>query len=585
MNIEITIVISVIVTLVYLLYTERFRPSLVFAFSLLIFLFTGILTPDELLKGLSNKQVIVIFLLMILTSGLRKVIGNNFFQWIFKEGLSPKAFLLRLMLIVAPSSSVLNNTPIVAFMIPYVKDWSEKNKQSASKFLIPLSFITILGGMITVVGTSTNLVLNGLIQEYKLPGLNFSDFLYLGVIVTLLGGMYLYFFGLKILPENKNNMLDIQENIQNFIIETKIPQQSTLNGKSVKEANLRALNEVFLVEIVRGNSIINPVTPDEILYDGDILFFSGNKDSIKQLISSFNGISLPDQEALDKYNHFRFKEAIIPASSALVGEKVKESDFRKKFNASIIAIQKNGKSVTEKIGETNLKSGDLLLLLTGDNTNYDPKDLLELSKDDSIVGNQKKSPVHIFFSIASFLFLIMGIAGFIDLFMGVIAAIFMLLVIRKIKMEDIKNAIDIDLVILLIAALAIGVSLTKTGAADLLAKNLLLLTDNFGITFVLTLLFLSTILLTSLITNVATVSIVFPIALSLSHQLGVSGTPFFVAIAFASSGDFMTPIGYQTNLMVMGPGGYTFKDFFKVGFPLTVLYTFACITFIKLYYF
>lgn len=585
MNFDIIVVILVIVVLVYLLYTERFRPSFLFASCLTVFLFTGILSPEELLKGLSNKQVIVIFLLMILTTGLRKVIGNNFFSWIFKDGLSSKNFLLRLMLIVAPSSSFLNNTPIVAFMIPYIKEWSEKNNKSASKFLIPLSFITILGGMITVVGTSTNLVLNGLIQDSNQEVLHFNDFLYLGIIVTTIGAFYLYFFGLKLLPNNKNEMLDIQQNIQNFIVETKIPKDSSLNGKTVKEANLRSLQEVFLVEIVRGNNIINPVTPEEKLYDGDLLFFSGNKESIKNLISSFNGIILPDEEALEKYNHFRFKEVIIPASSNLIGEKVKESDFRKKYNSSIIAIQKNGKRVTEKIGETILNSGDLLLLLTGDRINFNSNDLLLLSKDNTILKEPPKNIFNGLFLIFSIVFLILGISGILDLFIAVVISIFMLVFIKKIKMEDIKSALDIDLIIMLIAALAIGVSLTKSGAADLLANKLLLMTTSFDVIIVITLLFVSTLILTSLITNVATVSIVFPIALSLSEQLGISGTPFFVAIAFASSGDFITPIGYQTNLMVMGPGGYTFKDFFKVGFPLTILYIFACILFIKLYYF
>lgn len=585
MNFEIGIVLTVIIVLVYFLYTERFRPSLLFFASLIVFLFVGILTPEEMLKGLSNKQVVVIFLLMILTTGLRKVIGNNFFQWIFKDGLSSKSFLIRMMMVVAPSSSLLNNTPIVAFMIPYVKEWSEKNNKPTSKFLIPLSFITILGGMITVVGTSTNLVLNGLILESNQTILNYKDFLFLGIIVTVVGGIYLYFFGLKILPENKNKMLDLQENIQDFIIETKIPLNSNLNGKTVKEAGLRSLRDVFLVEIIKGNRVINPVTPDEVLQDGDILFFTGNKEAIKNLISNSNGIALPDEDAIEKYNHFSFKEAIIPASSSLVGEKVMESDFRKKFNSSIIAVQKNGKRVTEKIGETTLSSGDLLLLLAGDVSSISSQDLLILSKDETILKNNKKSFFEVLMSFISFVFLVAGISGFIDLFIAVIVSIFVLIFIKKIKMDDIKKAIDIDLVILLIAALAIGVALTKTGAADLLAENLLLLTNEFSVIFVISILFLATIILTSLITNVAAVSIVFPIALSLSHQLGMPGTPFFVAIAFAASGDFMTPIGYQTNLMVMGPGGYTFKDFFKVGFPLTLLYTFACITFIKLYYF
>lgn len=581
---DIYVVLSTIVVMVVLLYSEKFRPSLLFSVVLIIYLFSNILTPEDVLQGLSNKQIVVIFLLMILSSGMRKVIGNNFFDWIFKNGISPKRFLMRMMLIVSSSSAFLNNTPIVAFMIPYVKDWSEQNKHAPSKFLIPLSFATILGGMITVVGTSTNLVLNGLIQQKGLTILNFKDFLFLGLIVTLLGWVYLYFFGYNLLPSHLDKAIINDSNLQEYIVETKIDKGSKLEGKNVKEAGLRNLKEIFLVEIFRDAKIITPVKPEEKLCEGDVLFFAGNKKSILEFISNFNGIHLPDQKAIEQYKHFNFTEAIIPSSSTLVGMKVKSSDFRKRFNASIIALHRHGKKVTSKIGETVLSSGDLLLLLSGDEINFSNDELLIVSNKSQKIVKEKRSLEKIVIAIFSFLFLIMGITGIFDLFLAVIVSILCLMFIKKIDIHDVKNSIDIDLVVMLVSALAIGTALTKTGSADWLVQSLLNISGSISILSMICILFVSTLILTSLITNAAAVSIMFPIALSLSEQTLGNYVPFFVAIAFAASGDFITPIGYQTNLMVMGPGRYSFKDFFKVGLPFTIIYIIACITFIYFYY-
>lgn len=578
------IVLLSLTILIVFLYLDKIRPSILFLITITLFLISGILTPEEILAGLSNKQIIVIFLLIILSSGLRKVIGNNVFGYIFKNGISPRYFLLRMMAIVSSSSAFLNNTPIVAFMIPYVKDWADKNKQPASKFLMPLSFATILGGMITVIGTSTNLVLNGLITQSGQKSLEYSDFLFLGIFVTIAGLVYLYFVGYHILPSNENTITNIQENIKEYLVETHVKPGSPLVGKSVKNAGLRSLHDIYLVEIYRDGNYISPVNPDEILKSNDYLFFTGKTSAIHNLISQSNGLSLPDEEAIEKYQHFSFAEAIIPANSTLIDEKVKESDFRNRFNSSIIAVHRHGKKVNEKIGEIVFNSGDLLLLLGADKLNFSPSELLLISKKEEKLKESKKPVWFKILSIISFGFLISGIAGLMDLFTAVMLSIMVLIGIKVINYSDIKKSIDFDLVILLISALAIGVSLTKTGAADYLANGILYLHDYVGSIGVLTALFVATILLTSLITNAAAVSIVFPVASALAVKSGVEATPYFIAIAFAASGDFMTPIGYQTNLMVMGPGGYSFKDFFKVGIWFTLIYTLICITFITQYY-
>lgn len=575
-------VLAIVVFLVLSLYREWLNPSLIFFIATVALMLGGIITPSELLRGLSNQQIVLIFLLVLVTAGIRAIFGAELFSKIFSQQLSPKAFLFRMMAFVSSTSAFLNNTPIVAFMIPYVKDWSERTGNPASKFLIPLSFATILGGMITVIGTSTNLVLNGLIAEYNLPLLGFRDFAYLGLLVTFVGGTYLYFIGYKLLPANPNEIEALRENLKEYIVETEIARGSSLIGKTVKEAGLRNLQDVFLVEIIRSEKVISPVSPEEILEPGDALFFSGNTQSIYKLIKEDNGLTVPEEDGQDE--QFNFVEAVIPANSALVGVRIKDSDFRKQYNASIIAIHRNGKRVPGKVGEMHLAGGDFLLLLADanrQNGNHE-KDLFFLSVPKKV--KEKKSSWKTLIGIASFALLIAGVAGILPIFEVSLLILCGLVFFGVLNIMEIRRELDLSLLMILVCSLAIGVALEKSGTADLIATALISSGKSFGSIAVLSALFLVTIFLTALITNAAAVSIVFPIAMSIAEQMGLPHTPFFIAIAFAASGDFMTPIGYQTNLMVYGPGGYTFKDFLKVGAPLTLVYTVICIAFISYFY-
>lgn len=576
-------VLGVVVFLVLSLYREWLNPSLTFFVSTVALLLGGIISPAELLRGLSNQQIILIFLLVLVTAGIRSLFGSSLFSKLFNPQLSARAFLFRMMAFVSSISAFLNNTPIVAFMIPYVKDWSERTGNPASKFLIPLSFATILGGMITVIGTSTNLVLNGLIAEYKLPLLGFEDFVYLGICVTVVGWIYLYFIGFRLLPSNPNEIEALRENLKEYIVETEIASNSTLIGKTVKDAGLRSLQDVFLVEIIRNEKVISPVSPEEVLEPGDSLFFSGNTQSIYKLIKEDNGLSVPKEDAIDE-EQFNFVEAVIPANSALVGMRIKDSDFRKQYNSSIIAIHRNGKRVPGKVGEMTLAGGDFLLLLADANfqNGSHEKDLFFLSVPKKI--KEKKSPVKQVLGVASFALLIAGVVGVFPIFDACLVILCALVFFGILNIMEIRRELDLSLLMILVCSLAIGVALEKSGTADALAKGLIYSGKSMGPMAVLSALFLVTIVLTSLITNAAAVSIVFPIAMSIAEQMALPYTPFFVAIAYAASGDFMTPIGYQTNLMVYGPGGYTFRDFMRVGTPLTLIYTVICLVFISYFY-
>jgi di/tricarboxylate transporter len=577
-------VLAVTAFLVFALYREFLNPPTTFFLCTVALLLGNVITPMEALKGMSNQQIILVFLLVLVTSGIRQIFGSELFARIFSPHLKPKQFLLRMMMTVSSVSAFLNNTPIVAFMIPYVKDWAHKNGHPASKFLIPLSFATILGGMITVIGTSTNLVLNGLIQEYKLPLLGFEDYFFLGIIVTLVGWAYFYFIGYNLLPSNENKLETLRENVKEYIVETEVFPGSRLIGKSVKNAGLRNLQDLFLVEIIRDDQIISPVAPEEVLREGDNLFFSGNTSSIFNLIKDDNGLRIPKQDSLETDGHFHFVESVVPANSALIGVRVKDSDFRKKFNSSVIAVHRNGKQLPGKVGEAVLSGGDFLLLLARegeDGINYE-RDLYFVSPTKKI---EKPRPAWMaWLGYACFAALLAGITNIIPIFSASIGILIVLVLLGVLTSTELRRDLDLGLLMVLVCSLAIGVALEKSGTASLLANLLITGSKSLGPVGTLTGLFLITVLLTSLITNAAAVSIVFPIAMSVAEQMSLPYTPFFLAIAFGASGDFMTPIGYQTNLMVYGPGGYTFRDFVRVGALLTLVYTVICVSFISYYY-
>ncbi|WP_317195057.1 SLC13 family permease [Algoriphagus aestuariicola] len=585
MNFSILFVCLVIFLLVLSLYNNWLRPALAFVIASMTFVVFQILSIEDLLAGLANKQIIVIFLLVTLTAGIQQNLGKDFFYQFFGKHLSPFQFRARMMVLVSSLSSLLNNTPIVAFMIPFVKNWADENGYSASKFLIPLSFATILGGMITVVGTSTNLVLNGLIEQSGLQGLGYRDFLFLGVIVSVLGLIYLTFASDFFLKDRKGNKEQVIGHLNEYLVETKVERNSSIIGKTIETAGLRHLKELFLVELKRGERTIPAVGSSVEVFEGDYLFFAGNTQAILNLINSNNGLVLPDQSQIHQNGFSSLSEAIIPTGSNLVGQTLRDSGFRDRYKASVISIYRKGEKVKGNLGETKLQAGDFLLMICAKDwdRNKNSRDLILISNKGEL--EKKKSLKQILPSIFSLGFLILGILGFMELFFGAFLGILVMVSCKILKMKHIKNSIDLELLIVLVCSLSIGVAIQKSGTAGFIVEGIKWVTDEGSPIFNIGILFLITMGLTSLITNAAAVSIMFPIALEMGTQSGGMLTPYFVAIAFAASADFMTPIGYQTNLMVMGPGNYQFSDYARIGLPLTIIYGLSTLVFINFYYF
>ncbi|MCG8321760.1 MAG: SLC13 family permease [Cytophagales bacterium] len=568
-------VLIVIFLIFYFIYRDLLRPSVSFLFAVLTFLVTGVLTYQEVLTGFSNDKIASIIILILISAGLRKNYNIELvFDKIFKSARTYRAFLFRMMAQVAVISSLINNAPVVALMTPYVFNWGKINNVAPSKLLIPLSFATIMGGMITVIGTSTTLLLNGFLSENNLVEIQSLDLLILGASVTVTGILFLGLVGHRLLPNYVDVIEKFRRNAREYLVETHLTKNSNLVDKSIIEAGLRNLNGVYLVEIIRNDELISPVSPEEIIRHQDKLIFAGNTNNIVDLINSDKGLTLPSNTDSEyPSSEIEVTECVISNSSSLIGKMVRNTDFRNRYDAAVVAIHRDGEKMSGKIGDTILKSGDLLLLYTG--TNF--KERVDLYRDLFIISSQRKAvkptaKKYIALAVMVALIALLYFFGEISLFPVTLIIYGTMIGFGMVTIRDIKREIDLNLVAILVFSLAIGLAILKTNAGNLLANAFIGVLEPFGMVAILLGLVLVTNILTSLVGNAGAISISFPLALSITQNLNTDGMPFYLAIAFAASATFLTPISYQTNLIIYGPGGYTFKDFFRIGLPVTILY-------------
>ncbi|BDD08850.1 sodium:sulfate symporter [Fulvitalea axinellae] len=571
--------------LFFSLFKEIIRPSLSFVCAVLTFMITGIINEREVTAGLSNGPIISVLFLIIITFGLKKNFNvEKTFNRAFDRGQSYHSFLFRMMSKVALLSSIINNTPVVALLTPYVYDWGRRNNISPSKLLIPLSYATIMGGMLTIIGTSTTMVMNGLMVEQGAPEINSYYLLIIGLMVLFTGLTFLTIFAGKLLPDHQDALEQFNENKREYLIETALKPNSKIIGKTVSEASLRNLKGVYLVEIIRKDRIISPVGPEEKIKSHDRLIFAGETSKVTELLEKEIGLTLPSYSQ-NFTDHISVLEAVVGNNSGLINSTPKEVSFRERYDAAVIAIHRHGQKLSGKIGNIPLQAGDLLLLYAGPNF-YSKldfyRDIHPLSKIREI--NRLGKPKSIGIAIVSAFFFAMAALGFVKLHIALLFIFTTMGFMKMISIEDMKNALDIDLAAILICSIAIGTAITNSGLGEIVAQATISALQPYGNISILLGLMLITTFLTSIVSNVGAVSIVFPIAYALSAKLGTDGMPLYMGIAFAASAAFLTPIGYQTNLIVYGPGGYRFKDFFKIGLPTTLIYLATAVLGILLLY-
>ncbi|NQT76752.1 MAG: SLC13 family permease [Bacteroidetes bacterium] len=584
-------VLIVLLFIVVSLYRGIMGPGFTFATGVIVLGLLGILSPGEIMAGFANVQIAVILLLLILGDMIRKTsVVAILFDRMFRKSRSYKGFMWRMTILVGGFSAFLNNTPLVAIMMPYLYRWGKKNNIPVSKLLIPLSYAAILGGCATLIGTSTNLIVNGLVEDQtvfpEFTSLGLFDFSIVGVPMILIGFVYLIFFAEKLLPVRKDAMDDFSAKSREYMVEVLVRKTSGMIGKSVGEAGLRNLEGLFLAEIIRESEVIRPVSPSTFIREGDILLFAGDTQTIVEMIDSDSGLQLSQVGMFAKKPHTEVLEIVISHNSTMITKTVRETNFRGKYDAAIIAIHRNGEKVSGKIGNVKLNAGDVLLLLVGDDFNNLSSETLDFYLISKIKDFRKLKPYKLVVLLGGIaLAILLSALNVISLFMALTILLILVMILKIASPKDVHKSLDLNLGIIIALSLALGIAMVKTGLAHIIADNFIRALEPFGVIGLLAGIFVITNLLASYITNKASVALIFPISITVASDLGLSDpTPFILIVAFAGAANFITPIGYQTNLMVYGPGGYAFKDFFKIGFPLTVLYAITTVTILYYYY-
>ncbi|MFT6166094.1 MAG: di/tricarboxylate transporter [Vicingaceae bacterium] len=572
-----TPVILLLATIVFLLsalYLEWFKPTVSFFIAILVFIFGGILTPAEALHGFANEQLAVIVLLLIISDIFKKSsVVNVLFQRLFGRSENVSSFKLGMMTVVASFSAFFNNTPLVAMMMPYTNNWAIKNKVAPSKLLIPLSYAAILGGCATLVGTSTNLIVNGLAIDAGFESLSIFDFTAVGLPMMVVGIIYLLLFGNKLLPDTRSAEVTGTKANREFFVETQIKSNSKLINQTVESSGFRALKGLYLVEVVRNELSFSPVAPNFVLQEDDALFFAGETKALEEIKEGSLGLTLP--KIVDRLlgGKSSTNEVVVSFNSFLIGKKVKETDFRARFDAAIVAIHRNGERLSGKIGDMELKAGDVLLVFSGSNFVSRAKNnrsfyILSHTEEPKDINVIK---VTLVFSALVFSVILSAFSS-VSLLLCLACVLLLGILLKIMPLNEIRKGLDFDLIILIAFGLAFGKAMNNSGASNYLAKGFLLLQNYLSPTLFLMLIFIITNILAAYITNKAAVAILFPISVSIAMQLSLNPIPFILIVSFGAAANFITPIGYQTNLMVYGSGGYNFKDFMRVGWPLTLIY-------------
>jgi di/tricarboxylate transporter len=569
--IEQLVLTGIMLTLVGCLFGTRLNPAWLFAGAIGTCYLTGLIDLESMLVNYANPSLITLVLLVIVSIAVEKTTliqklaqslsTGSLVQSVTKLGLSA-AFL----------SSFTNNTAVVASLISAIKD---NPNHSPSKLLLPLSYTAILGGTITLIGTSTNLIVNGFAVDAGMAPLGFFDFTLVGLGALSVGLMTILVM-LKYLPDNGKN----DQEVVPFYLEGKVQAGSQLINRTVEENGLRDLKDLFLAEIIRGNSRISAVTPQKIIKEGDVLLFVGDIKSVP-LLTQFNGLKVVHDNHQKDIEHL--VEVVMSQSSQYIGKTVKEMRFREQFHAAVIAIRRGHDRLQGGLGKVKLQAGDSLILAPGKRF-YDLPNLKRefvyisgLDLQTHLATKQSNIVLGCFAGVLG-----LSIIGAVPLVKGLLVLLIGLMLSGTIKLSEIKRRFPLELLAVVGSAIGLAKLMIETGLAGQISDALFFVLGDFGPYGAFIAIFLMTVLFTELITNNAAAALSFPVAYALAVGFNVDPLPFIMAVAFGASASFISPFGYQTNLMVYSAGNYRVKDYITMGLPLSIIYSITVLTLIPL---
>jgi di/tricarboxylate transporter len=579
--------IAVVVGMVVLLVRDSVAPAMAVFGANVALLIIGVIDVPAAFAGFANPAPMTVAALFVVARAVEKTGAlQPLINATLGNGGSRRHSLGRLLVPTAGASAFLNNTPIIAMLAPQVTEWAARRGVSPSRFLMPISFATILGGTITVIGTSTNLVVSGLLEQSGYAPIGMFEMTRIGLPVAIVGVLFLVLFSQVLLPERRTARRHFQDEFREFVVQMVVVPHGALDGTTVEQGSLRHLQGVFLAEVRRRDEVIAPARPETVLLGGDQLTFVGRVDVVRDLqaMRGLVGAEYPHTTGMDGETH-TFFEVVVSGASSLAGKTLRDADFRNRFQAAVVAIHRAGERVNEKLGTVKLREGDTLLLLSdrGFATRWrDGNDFLLVSHlgGSPPVSTRKAIVVGIITAA------IVGVAGMglLPIVHTALLGALLIVALRVLTPAEARNALDIDVLVVIAASFGIGAAIQQSGLAAALANTLVGGLAAWGPLVLLTAVVLATVTLTELITNNAAAVLIYPIAVALALDSGLDPRPFAIAITVAASASFLTPIGYQTNTMVYGLGGYRFTDYARLGLPLTVAVVTAVIFFVPMFW-
>ena len=565
--------IGVVLATLGLLLWERFTPDKVLVGAVAVLVGSGILAPAEALAGFWNPGVLTVAVLFVLVAALKTTGAIRWIgDWVLGRPRGEYAAQSRMVAICAPLSAFINNTPIVAMLTSAVEHWTRGTRIPPSKLLLPMNYATILGGMCTLVGTSTNLIVAGLvIQQAGLAPLDMFDPLAVGGTAAIAGCAYLLTVGRWLLPVRRS-ALEQATDTREYAVEMEIVAGGPVEGRTIGEARLRQLSGSFLVELIRDGRVYAAVAPDMQLQAGDRLVFVGITDAVRELRRVPGLRPATDQLfKLDGDGRRTLVELVVSHSSPAVGHTLVESKFRSRYNAAVIAISRHGRRLHLKPGDVVLHAGDTLLVETDEGfmrRHGGAPDFMMVNRVDGIAEVDRPRAL---LSLGLIGAMIMSNTTLgVDILWSAVAAAGLAVAFGCVGVAELRRSVDLRLIVVIASSFALGAALERSGVATAAAG---LLTGWSGADpfTTLVLVYVTAVVFTELLTNNAAAVLVFPIALAAAAHLGVDPMPFVMAVMMGASAGFMTPIGYQTNLMIYAPGGYRFTDYVRVGAPLSLV--------------